>query len=237
MIKLDDVRILQQSIRAIANFISEGNFRFNDKGISFRAIDPSQIVLVDYNLPKELFKEFKVEPSFIGVDVEKFDKILKRALPNDTMELKLEESCILINFSGEMIRDFRLSLIEVNEADVKLPEHEFDATIKVSARILQEALKDAALFSSSIVFDVDKKDFSIEARGNNGTLKSSLKKIDVSSKRNVNTKFSLNFLENIVKEANPENTILLELKNEAPMRISYNIGKTSIKFYLAHMIL
>lgn len=237
MIRLDNVRLLQQSIRAIANFISEGNFRFNDKGISFRAIDPSQIVFVDYNMPKESFKEFKVEPSLVGVDIEAFDKILKRALPNDVLEMELEESSLTINFLGEMERSFRLSLIEINEEEANIPSTEFDATVKVNARILLEALKDAALFSSSVILQVNKKTFSIEARGSQGALKNILKKTIVSSKKDLRSKYSLTFLENIVKEADPESTILLELKNEAPMKISYNIGKATIQFYLAHMIL
>lgn len=237
MIKLDNVRLLQHSVRAISNFIKEGNFRFNDNGISFKAIDPSQIVLVDYNMPKELFKEFKVEPSFIGIDVEEFDKIMRRALANDVMEIHLEDSYLLVNFLGEMERAFRLPLIEVAEEDVNIPEQEFDATVRVNARILQEALKDATLFSSSIVLQVKDGKFSLEAKGSQGKLENNLKKVNVSAKKDVNSKYSLSFLENIAKEANPESTILLELKDNAPMKISYNIGKTNIQFHLAHMIL
>lgn len=237
MIKLDNVRLLQQSIRAISNFISEGNFRFNDSGISFRAIDPSQIVLVDYNMPKELFKEFKVEPSFVGIDIEEFDKVMKRALPGDTMKIDLEDSYLLVNFLGEMERSFKLSLIEVGEDEVNIPEHEFDASIKINANTMQEALKDATLFGTSVVLQVKDGKFSLEAKGSQGTLANNIKKAKVSMKKEVNSKYSLNFLENIVKEANPESMISLELKDNAPMKISYSIGKTNIQFHLAHMIL
>ena len=86
MIKLSKVAPFQTAIRAISNFISEGNFRFNDKGISFKAIDPSQIVLVHYEAPRSFFDEFKVEPSYVGIDLDEFNKVMKRALPNDSVE-------------------------------------------------------------------------------------------------------------------------------------------------------
>ncbi|MBU0636416.1 hypothetical protein KKE06_05305, partial [Candidatus Micrarchaeota archaeon] len=50
-------------------------------------------------------------------------------------------------------------------------------------------------------------------------------------------KFSLNFLQNIVREAENEKKVSLELRNDAPMKISYPIGDTTIQFYLAHMLL
>jgi hypothetical protein len=47
----------------------------------------------------------------------------------------------------------------------------------------------------------------------------------------------LNYLANIVKEADPEKKILLEMKSDAPMRVVYPIGQSEIVFYLAHMLI
>ncbi len=240
MIKLSRVAPFQTAIRAISNFISEGNFRFNDRGISFKAIDPSQIVLVHYVAPASIFDEFKVEPNLVGIDLEEFNKVMKRALQRDTLEMQLEDSHLLVRLKGDLNRSFRLSLIDINEDEAEIPEQTYDATIEANARLLQEALKDAALFGSSIVFKVEKGKLLIEARGSQGTLKTEAKQNDllkVKAKKDVVSKYSLNFLENIIKEAEPESKVLLELKSEAPMRISYPIEDTRIQFYLAHMIL
>jgi DNA polymerase III sliding clamp (beta) subunit (PCNA family) len=40
-----------------------------------------------------------------------------------------------------------------------------------------------------------------------------------------------------VKEALPEQNIKLELKADAPMKISFDIDKSKIEYYLAYMIL
>ena len=80
----------------------------------------------------------------------------------------------------------------------------------------------------------------IEARGSAGTLHTVAKQskgVAIKVKSEVVSKYSLNFLQNIVKDAEPEQKILLELKSDAPMRVSYKLGPAEIEFYLAHMIL
>jgi len=240
LIKLSKVAPFQNAIRAISNFISEGNFRFNDNGISFKAIDPSQIVLVHYEAPKSFFESFDVEPSFVGIDLDEFNKVMRRASPHDSVEMDLNDTHLAISLKGDLDRNFRLSLIDISDDEAEIPQQEYDVKIEARAHILQEALKDAALFGSSVVFKVEKGKLLIEARGSQGTLKTEAKQnasLKVKAKKDVVSKYSLNFLENIVKEADPNSIITLELKSEAPMRISYAIEDTTIQFHLAHMIL
>ncbi len=59
----------------------------------------------------------------------------------------------------------------------------------------------------------------------------------VKSKADVVSKYSLSYFQNIVKEAAPESTIVLELKSDSPVKVSYMIGKSEIRYYLAHMLL
>jgi len=59
----------------------------------------------------------------------------------------------------------------------------------------------------------------------------------VETKKDVTSKFSLNFLQNIVKEADNDKVVTIELKSDAAMKVSFKIGDSDIVFYLAHMIL
>ncbi len=239
-VELKNVGFWQKSVNAIANFISEGNFRFTDNGIQFRAIDPSQIVLVDYTVSKNSFDKYDVEPTFVGVDLVELSKIMQRALPNDSMQLELTDSELLMKFEGELSRSFRLPLIDVSDEEINIPQHKFEAKVTINARIFKEALKDAGLFGSSVVLRVKGNQFWIEARGSQGTLKTMAnptQSLSVQGTGEVISKYSLNFLQNMVKEADPEQNILLELKSDAPLRMSYKIGNADIQFHLAHMIL
>ncbi len=240
MIELKKVDSWSKAINAIASFISEGNFRFNDSGISFKAIDPSQIVLVNYSIPKTVFDKFDIEPTYIGVDLVELNKIMQRILPKDKLQMDLTDSEMILNLQGELSRSFKLPLIDVSDEEISLPNTKFDSTVSINARILKEALKDAALFGSSVVLRVKGSQLFIEARGSTGTLRTvakEAKNVSVKSSSEVISKYSLNFLSNIVKEADPETKIKLELKSDAPMKVSYRIGESQIQFHLAHMIL
>ena len=240
MIELKDTDFLKSSIEAISSFIPEGNLRFNEKGIHFRAIDPSQIVLVDYLIEKNIFDSFDIEPSFVGINLTELNKIVARAMPKDKVKLDLTDSEFKIDFEGELNRSFKLPLIDVPDEDLKLPEVTYDASIEINAKLFKEALKDASLFSSSIVLKLKDGNFLLESKGTSGTANANAantKRIKINFRKEVVSKYSLSYLQNIVKEANPDSSILIELKSDSPMKVSYKIGKSEIRFYLAHMLL
>ncbi|MEK6942037.1 MAG: hypothetical protein AABW85_04230 [archaeon] len=240
MIELKQVDGWKRSIEAISSFISEGNFRFNESGIHLRAIDPSQIVMVDFLMPRASFERFDVEPNFVGIDLVELSKIVSRALPSERLKMDLTDSELFLHLSGEFDKSFKLPLIDVSEEDLALPKHKAECTVEINARILKEALKDASIFGSAVVFKTVGKQFFVEARGSNGQLvavSKDSKHIRVSGSKDVLAKFSLNFLQNIIKEAGSDEDVLIELKSDSPMKISFPIAKNELRFFLAPMLL
>ncbi|MDD5163041.1 MAG: hypothetical protein PHD95_02420 [Candidatus ainarchaeum sp.] len=235
----------KKAIDSISSFISEGNIHFSDSGIFFKAIDPSQVVFVEFDLPKTVFDKYSIEPTLVGVDLVELGKIMGRAMPEDKLSMDLTESELLLSFDGETTRNFSLPLIDINEEEINIPETKFDAKVEINSRILKEAIKDAALFGSSAVFKIKNSCFSIESQGSSGAVKASLKQAKVTSIKNLEkpekseiiSKYSLNFLQNIIKEADSDKKLFLEMKTDSPMKISYSIGPSSMQFRLAHMIL
>ena len=240
MIELKNVEGWKRSIGAISTFISEGNFRFNESGIHLRAIDPSQIILVDFLMPRTNFSKFDVEPNFVGVDLVELNKIVSRYLPGERLKMDLTDSELHLQLVGGFEKSFKLPLIEASDDELTLPKHSYDCRIEINARLLKEALKDASIFGSAVTLKIVKGQFFIEAKGSHGNLSSvskDSKLIKIKSEKDVTAKFSLNFLQNIVREANPEDKIILELKSDSPMKISYLINNNEIRFFLAHMLL
>ena len=240
MIELKNADFLRSSVEALSSFIPEGNFRFNDKGIHFRAMDPSQVLLVDYMMEKSLFDSFSVEPCFVGMNLEELRKIVSRALPDDHVTISISESECLLSLKGELERAFRLPLIDLAEDEIKLPDVKFDARVEINARLLRESLKDASLFSSSVVVRTKGDRFMLESKGSAGALNvnsSHNNGVKVRAKADVFSKYSLSYFQNIVKEASADSTIVLELKSDSPVKVSYMIGNSEIRYYLAHMLL
>jgi proliferating cell nuclear antigen len=238
MIELKKTDFFARALEAISSFIPEGNFRFNEKGMAFRAIDPSQVVLVDYFVDKKTFDKYDIEPNYVGVDVVEFNKIMQRASSADKLSMDILDAEMKLIFESDLKRNFRLPLIDVSEEEAKIPSVEYDTKVEIKTSSLKEMLKDATLFGSSVVVKVKNKGFFIQARGSQGTMDSeSGKMAKVTGKTDVTAKFSLNFFQNIVKEADNDKEVTIELKVDSPMKVSFTIGESNIVFYLAHMIL
>ena len=126
-IEVRNIGPLQRAVGAISTFVSEGNVRFNTQGIFFKETDPSQIVLVDFFVPKGFFQKFAVEPAFVGIDIAELNRILQRSQPNDLLRLDLLDSELVVEFEGDFCRKFHLPLIDVNKDELSLPSTKFDA--------------------------------------------------------------------------------------------------------------
>lgn len=238
MIELKNSAFFKDAVEALSSFIPEGNFRFSEKGIYFRAVDPSQVVLVDYFIDKKLFDKYEIEPNFVGLDIVEFNKLLSRAQLKDTLQMDLLDSELKVKFLNDLKRSFKLPLIDVNDEEAKIPNVDYKTKIVIGSVSFKELLKDAALFSSSVVLKVKNNSFFVEAKGTSGVMDSEATSVSkIETKGNVTAKFSLNFLQNIVREADQGEKIQIMMNPDAPIKISYNIGKSKIEFYLAHMIL
>lgn len=239
MIHLSNVSSFQKAISALSNFISEGNFRFNESGISLKAMDASQILLVEMKFPKNAFQSFDVEPSFVGLDIGELNRILSRSQPNDSLRMELTDSELRVELEGETTRLFQLPLLDLAEDEAPTPNPKFDAKIQWNGRLLKEALKDASLFGSSVVLRAKQNQFVLESKSSKGAFRSLAKELSIQSKitDEVVSKYSLGFLQNMVKELEPETPVHIELKSDSPLRCVYSIGPAEFQYHLAHMIL
>ena len=188
MLKLEDVRDWKRSIDAISALISEGNFEFDNDGVVLKAIDPSQVAYVFFNMPKSSFSEFEMPAGKVGLDLVELAKVVARAMPEDKMLLSFEGSDLILTLEGTITRRFKLPLLDISADEIPQPSPDFTADIEVDARILKEAFKDAALFSSSVILRVRGDQLIIEAQGSQGNLRTvvpSNKRIKISSSEEV----------------------------------------------------
>jgi proliferating cell nuclear antigen len=170
-------------------------------------------------------------------------QVMARAKPSDELTLALDEkaSKLGLTFKGASRRSFSIPLIDISSSELPNPKIDFDATIKMKAEILQDGLKDAVLISSHILLGVSDKSFFLKANSSKGELDSetgSKEKgiLDFSAKKECKSMFPLDYLSDMLKVAASDTPIEVNLKNNAPARISYAIGKASITYFLAPRI-
>lgn len=242
---LENASVFKKSIDAIAVLIDEAEFIIdNESGVRLKATDPSQISMIDFRLEKSAFKHFRVENlTKIGIDLDYLAQIMSRAKPTDELTLALDEtkSRLLVSFKGESKRSFAVPLIDVSAAELPSPKIEFDATVKMLASILQDGLKDAELISSHITVGVSDKSFFLKANSSKGSVENETSRkekgiLDFNAKKECSSMFPLDYLNDMLKVASSDTEITVHLKANAPIKISYPIGKAEITYFLAPRI-
>ena len=235
---ISDTKAWKNSIEAVAALIDEGTFQIDEKGIKLRAMDLSQIALVDLELPASVFEEYKVDKAVnIGVDFTELSKIIKRSRPDDRIELSLDTRFKLL-FKGDTTRSFSIAIIESTSNPPKEPKIEFPAEMKILASTLKEALKDAELVSNHVSLKIGDA-FSIKAEGDTGSADIKFEKesiLSLSAKTEAKAVFALDQLNNLLKASDAQSLIMIKMKTDNPIRIEYAIGDGRVIYYLAPRI-
>jgi len=238
--QISDTKAWKSSIDAIAALIDEGTLQIGKKGLKLRAMDPSQIALVDFELPASSFEKYEVEKETdIGVDFSELSKITKRAKAEDKIELSLGDR-LNMNFIGETKRRFNIGIIESTSQPPKEPSIEFTAEVKIGANVLKETFKDSELVSNHIAISASGDGgFAIKAEGDTGSVdidipKESIMSLDVKEK--ARAVFSLDQLDNLLKASDQGSIVILKLRSDAPLKLEYAIGEGRVVYYLAPRI-
>ncbi|RLG21649.1 proliferating cell nuclear antigen (pcna) [Candidatus Micrarchaeota archaeon] len=241
-ISFENAKLFKDCVDAIVNLINEGEFEISSEGITLRAMDPSQIAMVDFKMPKKACSSYKVEGDVkIGVNFEDLSRVMGRARPEESLNLKLKDSRLEMTFKGKFTRRFNLPLLDIGGTVPKEPKIEFDANIKLNASVLKDSLKDASLVSSHVVLSIDKNSFVIEATGDRGDVLIETKKEETvviahECTNNAKAMFPLEYLNDILKGADSSTVITLYLKTDAPLKVEYPVGQAEIVYYLAPRI-
>lgn len=237
--QISDTKAWRNSIEAIAALIDEGTINIDKEGLKLRAMDPSQIALVDFMLPASSFDEYTVEGNkSVVVDFAELSKITRRARPEDKIELSLDENLLKVVFKGEATRRFNMSTIQSTTTPPKEPNVDFKAEVKISASVLKEALKDAELVSNHVALMAD-DGFTITAQGDTGSAEIKFKKenlMDLKVKEKSRALFSLEQMNNLLKASDVGSIVTLKIKTDAPLRLEYSIGDGRVVYYLAPRI-
>ncbi len=242
---LDDPRPWKQAVDAIHSFLPEAVFYFTSEGVRLNSIDPSQVVLVDMSAPRNVFSTYELADSSIRapLDLSEYSKILARVSGEDRMLTLLEDvnlSIVLERPDGSLRREFYVPLVDIPDKEAEISPIEGSVTIRLPARILKDALKDAGIFSSSAVLVARDDIFMVEAKGQAGVTRTVVRKGDLVSIEGgpeAVSRYSLPFFQNIVRPADPDSTVTLSFGNDTPLRVTYTVGGISLGFYLAHMVL
>ncbi len=237
--------IFKKSVKALSALVDEAEFLFDEEGMKLRATDPSKIAMVDFLLPRHAFKEYDVEgPVKVGLNLKDLQDALKKAKASEEVVLSLSEdgSRFILELVGKAHRRFVLPVLDLGGAELPVPKLAFTATVKLIAEVLQSALDDADAFSTHVTFHAKEDTFTIRASGSKGEYVLELKKdihdalLELSVSEESRAMYPLDYLEDMVSQANKSAAVTIAFKTDAPLKLSYAIGDANFTYYLAPRI-
>ncbi len=229
--------------KAVSTLVEEATFEASAEGISFRAMDPSHVALIDLFWPNSAFEKYECDKQFrFTVRVADFSKLLGRAEAKDSVEISSsEEGKLTVKFSNSYTREFSVNLIESPSQSTPLPKIPFNAKILMTASTFQQILSDIAVVSDHITIDASRDKVSFAGRSEQGSASASLDRrspevLELTLNEPSKATYSIDYLLNITKAAGSSNQpITLEYSTKMPLRLEFKLGEQGgkIGFYLA----
>jgi proliferating cell nuclear antigen len=228
-----------KAMEAIWNIIDEGIFKIGKDQISLIAMDPSQISMIIFRLPKETFLEYEVsEPISVGIDIDYAKKILKRAKTNEQIRISIEKGKLIMTFETDKSkREFRMPLLDLTEGVSKEPPIEYNNSFKIASETLKEIVEDTSIVSNYVKFVLDPDTVSIDIKSDTGEIREDFKVgedvMEIKAETGARSLYPVQYLSDILKATRKSDIVSIYMETEKPLRLEFNLEGAFIRYYLA----
>jgi proliferating cell nuclear antigen len=232
-VKLDEPALLSKIIDVISELVTEAKLKFNEFGMSITAIDPANVAMVRFKLPKSAFSQFETENEVLGINLENLKKILKRCGSGTQLTLERKDNFLDIQIQDRILRSFSLNLIDMEIAEKELPLLDYSAAVEISSTDLNSVIEDCAVVSDSCSFVVNMGQFIVESKGLNSARAEFSKDEAKIEAEDCKSKYSLEYLQKFMKGAKISDKVSLHFANEHPLKMDIKTEHMELNFLLA----
>jgi proliferating cell nuclear antigen len=239
-LSLAEPKYFKDSVSIISELVNEARFKVTPDAIELVAMDPANVAMVIFKLLSSCFVEYDVKKEVeIGINLSNLKQVLRRAKPNDTLTLELEENKLKITLKGNTTRTFSLSILEMEEREQRIPDLKFPVTVKTLSTVLNEAVEDADIVAESVSLMVEGKKLLIEAEGDLSNARIEVKedadtKIIADSKEKVRAKYSIEYLKKMMQGSKLADSVSIQFNKDYPLKLEYKeVDKVMLSFILA----
>lgn len=228
---------------AVKTLVEEATFDANSEGITFRAMDPSHVALVDLSWPVAAWANYECDKPFkFSVRVEDLVKLVGRSETKDSIELgSTDEDAISVKLSNGYKREFTIHLIESTAGAAPLPKLEFDTKVTLTKSILEKVLGDISVVSDQVTVQASKDRLTFHGKSDIGKAEIGLAGNDadvLEFKTAAESKatYSIDYVSGILKAlGGVTDTVQLEFSTKKPMRLEMKLNDQGAKlsYFLA----
>ncbi len=231
---------------AIKSIVEEATFEVNTGGLTFRAMDPSHIALVDLTWPNTAFERFESDkPTKFTIRVEDFVKLIGRCDAKDSVEIASgEDDALTLRLMNGYKREFKVHLIETSQGAAPLPKLDFDAKISMAKNVFEKVLADVSVVADQVMISALKEGVSFSGKSDVGQAAIQLDKngadiLELDVKQEAKAAYNIDYFSGISKAVgSASDTVLLEFSSKKPSKLQFKLNEQGcrIDFFLAPRI-
>ena len=233
LIKLENPLFLAKVIDIISDLVTEVRIKVNEFGMSITAMDPANISMVNFKIPKSSFSQFEVEKEVLGVNLDNLKQVLRRCGPGSSLLIEKKENLLSIHIQDRIKRNFTLNLIEIESEERDLPELEFSSLVEINSVDLITSIEDCNIVADACSFIIKDGKFIIEAKSLNSAMSEFSGDEAKIEAENCKAKYSLEYLQKFMKGAKLCEKSVLKFAEEHPLRIDFKTPEMELSFILA----
>ena len=239
----------------LKNWSSYINMHFGTNKLYIQSMDKSHICLADIEINSKWFSTYDcADDKKLSVDSNHFAILMNYALKHDIIELKFEDEVspdkLYVNFLNDKEKEkkgtfdhfFELTLIDVEEESLGIPEVEYDVELIIESKKLVDVLSELNTFGQDLNIICNEDKIELNASGESTKLKVNIPTDDlneyaIAEGEELNVSFSLSHLCKMCCSSKLGTTINVSLSGEYPMSLKYDLGDDSkVVFFIAPKI-
>lgn len=238
---LSEVTLFRDSLAPISELIDEAELNIKEKGIELTAADRSVVVIVDFVMSRNAFRNYDHEgDQRLGLNMMGLMQVLRRAMPDDVLKITMDGKKLLLMLEGSNhVRSFTLPIIDVSRTEPPpLDKFDFNSSMLINSDILASGIDDAELVTDSAILTIRKDGFSLKAESDlhssNLDIQPGEKLKIINADYPVRSRYSLDYLKKMVKARKLADFVNMSMSTDYPLRMQFEVpGKAQLSFILA----
>lgn len=233
LVKIEKPKDLAEAISIISEIVTEVRIKLLPEGMSIIAVDPANVAMVIFKIPKESFSQYEPGREVWSVNLEDLKRILKRASTSGSIVLEQEENQLKIAIFDKVKRNFVLSLIELETEEKDEPALTFGSRVEMDSDSLSQSIEDCLVVADSCSLITSKGLFFVEGNGSLNSAKAEYSSDEVKLSGEAKSKYSLEYISKFMKAKKISQKAVINFGDDYPLRLEFPGEKMGIAFILA----
>ena len=222
-----------QILQNLKNISSELNLVCKEEGLYAQGMDSSHICLFEMNITPEWFDGYScTEPCIMGVHCEMLFKIISCIKEGQHIDMKFDPNNsgdkLIIDLLGNSYdKSFELTLVNIEEDMVELPEKEYTADIRFVSKDFAKLVNQLSIFGDKLKISCG-DDIVLNSENEFGKVDITVKEDDIieymmEEGAETESEFGIKFIHMITKFSNLNKELSIHMSNDFPLKLCYNL--------------